>query len=141
MGAKEDALWQLDSEENGMEKAYCCFASNARDFARMGKLYKDNGEWNGTQLLDSAFIALSTRPRFEESPEYGYGWWLTDYNGEKGFAMRGHLGQYIIVFPATDLIIVRLGHMKGPKLNRFGTQTFHDYIQEGFEMINNVNQP
>ena len=141
MGAKEDALWQLDSEENGMEKAYCCFASNARDFARMGKLYKDNGEWNGTQLLDSAFIALSTRPRFEESPEYGYGWWLTDYNGEKGFAMRGHLGQYIIVFPTTDLIIVRLGHMKGPKLNRFGTQPFHDYIQEGFEMINNVNQP
>ena len=141
MGAKEDALWQLDSEENGMEKAYCCFASNARDFARMGKLYKDYGEWNGTRLLDSTFIALSTRPRFEESPEYGYGWWLTDYNGEKGFAMRGHLGQYIIVFPATDLIIVRLGHMKGPKLNRFGTQTFHDYIQEGFEMINNVSQP
>ncbi|MDB2702020.1 beta-lactamase family protein [Flavobacteriaceae bacterium] len=141
MGAKEDALWQLDSEENGMEKAYCCFASNARDFARMGKLYKDYGEWDGTQLLDSAFIALSTRPRFEESPEYGYGWWLTDYNGEKGFAMRGHLGQYIIVFPTTDLIIVRLGHMKGPKLNRFGTQPFHDYIQEGFEMINNVSQP
>ena len=53
--------------------------TNARDFARMGKLYKDYGDWNGTQLLDSAFIALSTRPRFEESPEYGYGWWLTDY--------------------------------------------------------------
>ena len=141
MGAKEDALWQLDSEKNGMEKAYCCFATNARDFARMGKLYKDYGDWNGTQLLDSAFIALSTRPRFEESPEYGYGWWLTSHEGENGFAMRGHLGQYIIAFPASDLIIVRLGHQKGPKLNRFGSQAFHDYIQEGFEMINNVSQP
>lgn len=141
MGAKEDALWQLDSAENGMEKAYCCFATNAKDFARMGKLYKDYGQWNGEQLLDSSFIALSTRPRFEESPEYGYGWWLTEYNGEKGYAMRGHLGQYIIVFPASDLIIVRLGHQQGPKLNRFGTQSFHDYIQEGFEMMENATTP
>lgn len=141
MGAKEDALWQLDSAENGMEKAYCCFATNAKDFARMGKLYKDYGQWNGEQLLDSSFIALSTRPRFKESPEYGYGWWLTEYNGEKGYAMRGHLGQYIIVFPASDLIIVRLGHQQGPKLNRFGTQSFHDFIQEGFEMMENATTP
>ena len=141
MGAKEAALWQIDSEENGMEKAYCCFASNAKDFARMGKLYKDNGRWNGEQLLDSAFIAKSVQPRFEKSPEYGYGWWLTHFKGEKGFAMRGHLGQYVIVFPASDLIIVRLGHQQGPKKDRFGTQLFHDLIKEGFEMRNNVTQP
>ena len=141
MGAEETALWQMDSEENGMEKAYCCFASNAKDFARMGKLYKDHGRWNGEQLLDSAFIAKSVQPRFEESPEYGYGWWLTHYEGEKGFAMRGHLGQYVIVFPASDLMIVRLGHQQGPKKDRFGTQLFHDLIQEGFEMRKNVTQP
>ena len=55
--------------------------------------------------------------------------------------MRGHLGQYIIVFPQRDLIIVRLGRQKGLKKNRFGSQPFHDYIQEGFEMIENVAQP
>lgn len=141
MGAMEDALWQIDSKENGMEKAYCCFATNAKDFARMGKLYKDHGKWNGKQLLDSAFIAKSTQPRFEDSPEYGYGWWLAQYKGENGYAMRGHLGQYIIVFPESDLIIVRLGRQKGPKKDRFGPQSFHDYIQEGFEMIANVTQP
>ena len=141
MGAVEDALWQVDSKENGMEKAYCCFATNAKDFARMGKLYKDHGKWNGEQLLDSAFIAKSTRLRFKDSPEYGYGWWLAHYKEEKGYAMRGHLGQYIIVFPENDLIIVRLGRQKGPKKNRFGSQSFHDYIQEGFEMIENVAQP
>jgi CubicO group peptidase (beta-lactamase class C family) len=141
MGAVEDALWQVDSKENGMEKAYCCFATNAKDFARLGKLYKDHGKWNGEQLLDSSFIAKSTRPRFNDSPEYGYGWWLAHYKEEKGYAMRGHLGQYIIVFPENDLIIVRLGRQKGPKKNRFGSQSFHDYIQEGFEMIENVAQP
>lgn len=140
MGATQDALWQLDSEKNGREKAYCCFATNAKDFARMGKLYKDYGKWNNEQLLDSSFIALSTKPRFEDSPEYGYGWWLTQYNNENGFAMRGHLGQYVIVFPESDLIVVRLGHQKGPKKDAFGPQMFHDLIEDGFEMITHVKQ-
>ncbi|MDT0645537.1 serine hydrolase, partial [Zunongwangia sp. F260] len=35
MGMQEDALWQLDSRESGMEKAYCCIASNPRDFAKI----------------------------------------------------------------------------------------------------------
>lgn len=42
--AEEDALWSLD-HENGMEKAYCCFNSNARDFARLGQLVLQNGFW------------------------------------------------------------------------------------------------
>ena len=140
MNAMEDALWQVDGKKNELEKAYCCFATNAKDFARMGKLYKDYGKWNGEQLLDSTFIAMSTKPRFDESPEYGYGWWLTEYKGEKGFAMRGHLGQYVIVFPTSDLIIVRLGHLKGPSINAHDTSTFHLYIKEGFEMIQNVSK-
>src|SRR5690606_29399928 len=49
LGMKNDGLWQLDSEESGMEKAYCCIASNAKDFARFGKLFKDHGKWNGRQ--------------------------------------------------------------------------------------------
>lgn len=141
MGANQNALWQLDSEENGMEKAYCCFATNAKDFARMGKLYKDYGQWDGKQILDSAFIAKSTRPRFADSPEYGYGWWLVPYKDKQGFAMRGHLGQYVIVFPKDNLIIVRLGHKKGPKKDAFGPQMFHDLIDEGFQMITHVSQP
>ncbi|MCK5402030.1 MAG: beta-lactamase family protein, partial [Flavobacteriaceae bacterium] len=40
IGAENEAFWQLDSEEEGLEKTYCCVASNARDFARFGKLYK-----------------------------------------------------------------------------------------------------
>ena len=47
MGAEHKFLWQLDSEEKGLEKAYCCIASNARDFARLSKLYKNHGKWDG----------------------------------------------------------------------------------------------
>lgn len=115
MGAEFESYWQVDSNEKGVEKAYCCIASNAKDFARLAKLFKNHGKWNGEVLLDSAFIAKSIKPRFQESPEYGYSWWLKEYKGNKVFMMRGHLGQYIITFPKENLILVRLGHSKGPK--------------------------
>ena len=115
MGAEHQALWQLDSEEKGLEEAYCCIASNARDFARLSKLYKNHGKWDGKILLDSTFIAKSLTPRFEDSQQYGYSWWLKNYKGYKVFMNRGHLGQYVITIPEENLILVRLGHSKGPK--------------------------
>ncbi len=113
IGAENDALWQLDREENGIEKAYCCIASNARDFARLGKLYLNDGKWNGEQLLDSTFVKKCITPRFESSPEYGYGFWMATYKNKELFYLRGHLGQFVIVIPEDDLIIVRLGKLKG----------------------------
>lgn len=135
MGAENEALWQT-VKENGMVKAFCCVASNARDFARFGKLYKDFGRWNGTPILDSAFVAQSIKPRFKSSPEYGYGWWLSHYKGKSIFYMRGHLGQYVIVIPQDDLIIVRLGHQQGKNLtNSPHSADFFVYIDETYKML------
>ena len=112
LGSENSTLWQVDSKENDLVKAYCCIASNAKDFARFGKLYKDHGRWQGQQILDSAFVAKSIRPRFKESPQYGYGFWLHQKDDKSFFMMRGHLGQYVIVEPNDNVIIVRLGHQK-----------------------------
>ncbi|RYG40058.1 MAG: class A beta-lactamase-related serine hydrolase, partial [Chitinophagaceae bacterium] len=135
LGAENDALWQTDSE-NGLVKAYCCIASNARDFARFGKLYKQHGKWNGKQLLDSSFVSKCITPRFPESPQYGYGWWIFDHDGHQGYYMRGHLGQFVIVIPKDDLIIVRLGH-KG-NVNDAGelhANDFYVYLEETYKML------
>src|SRR5690606_6941661 len=75
MGMEHDAIWQIDHANDGIEKAYCCIASNARDFAKFGKLYLQNGTWNGQQILSEKFIQQAIHPRFENSPQYGYGWW------------------------------------------------------------------
>ena len=80
LGFENNSLWQIDGKKNNTVKAYCCFNSNARDFARFGKLYKDFGKWNGVQILDSSFVAKSIKPRFKKSPEYGYGFWLGKIN-------------------------------------------------------------
>ncbi len=136
LNSENQALWQVDSEGHDLVKAYCCIASNAKDFARMGKLYKDYGKWKGQQLLDSAFVAKSVTPRFPESPEYGYGWWMKDVGNKHFFMMRGHLGQYVIVEPNDNIIIVRLGHSKGPgdAIGSF-TPDITTYIEEAYKML------
>lgn len=141
MGMRNDALWQLDSQESGLEKSYCCIASNARDFARFGKLFKNKGNWDGKQLLDSAFVEKAITPRFEDSPEYGYGFWLSDYREKDIFYMRGVLGQYVIVIPEDDLIIVRLGHnLKKRKDEEDHSPDFFIYIDETYKMLKNAKQ-
>lgn len=139
MGAEKEAYWQLDSSGSAMEKAYCCLASNARDFARYGKLIKNHGRWNGAQILDSTYVARSVQPRFDQDSEYGYGWWLERYKDQQVYMMRGHLGQYVIVFPALDLIAVRLGHSKGKKIegNPY-TEDIYVYMDAAMEMNANV---
>ena len=137
MGAENDALWQLDEADTGIEKAYCCIASTARDFARFGKLYKQNGIWNGKQILARSFVEKSLQPRFSDSPEYGYGWWLHQINGKRVFYMRGHLGQFVIVLPEDDVIIVRLGHLKGKQTTTDPhSNDLYVYVEEALKMIN-----
>lgn len=136
LNSENPTLWQVDSKDLDLVKAYCCIASNAKDFARFGKLYKDHGKWNGKQILDSAFVAKSIKPRFPESPEYGYGWWLKEQDGKNFFMMRGHLGQYVIVEPNDNVIIVRLGHSKGSntEVGAF-TADIQVYIDEAYKML------
>ncbi len=136
LGAENDALWQLDHEPDGVEKAYCCIASNARDFARFGKLMLQNGKWNGKTVIDSAFVQKCITPRFAESPEYGYGWWMHSINGKELYYMRGHLGQFVIVIPEDDLIIVRLGHLKGLQTTTDPhSNDLYTYVEEAYEML------
>ena len=110
LNGTDAAEWTID-KEGGIEKAYCCLNSNALDFARFGQLYLDQGNWNGKQLIDSAFVTATLSPDLEA--HYGYSWWLyeTQYK-YPAYAMRGVNGQYVIVIPALDLVAVRLGHKR-----------------------------
>jgi hypothetical protein len=61
MGAEHPALWSTDHEK-GNEKAYCCFNSNTRDFARIGKLMLDSGKWNGNLLSTAVITSTPSNP-------------------------------------------------------------------------------
>ncbi len=117
IGAKYKALWSLD-HANGNEKGFCCFNSNARDFARLGKLYLQKGIWNGDTIVDPSFVeaSISKAPIVDvdgkPTERYGLHWWLHNHQGKKVFYARGILGQYIAVVPSDDLIVVRLGEKR-----------------------------
>jgi CubicO group peptidase (beta-lactamase class C family) len=122
LGFVNDAIWSLDHED-GDEKAYCCISSNARDFARLGSLYLHGGNWHGKQILDSSYIrqALSPNELINRDGEkvnyYGYHIWLIpDYKGKKYYYFRGILGQYVIIMPEENMVIVRLGKKLGEKI-------------------------
>lgn len=120
MGAEHPAFWSLDCE-GGNEKSFCCLNSNARDFARLGKLYLDSGRWNGKQLVPESYAVESVLPVGTKNPDgtvnntYGYAWWMIpQYKGHHIFYARGILGQYILCIPDLDMIVVRLGEKRLP---------------------------
>ncbi len=138
LGMEQSALWQVDDADHELVKTYCCISSNARDFARFGKLYKNHGKWNGEQIIDSSFVTKSIYPRFPEDNMYGYGFWLSDYMGKHIFVMRGILGQYVITIPEDDIIIVRLGHKRGSfVVGESFTEDFYIYVEEAYKMLTN----
>ena len=139
MGAKNDALWMIDSKEKNMTKAYCCLSSNAKDFAKVGLVYKNFGKINKQKIIDSSFVSMSIKPRFNSNPIYGYGLWVGKQNNIDFFSLRGHQGQYVIVIPKEDVIIVRLGKRKsrGSDLNNHPSD-FNLYITESLNILNNI---
>jgi CubicO group peptidase (beta-lactamase class C family) len=133
MGMRKHAYWNLDSE-GGMEKAFCCLNSNARDFARFGRLYLHKGNWHGVQLIDTAFVEQALTPYFKDMPRYGLQWWLFEHGGYKGFMMRGHLGQYVMVVPSENVIVVRLGEAKPKSAMGKYSEDIFAYLEEGMRI-------
>jgi CubicO group peptidase (beta-lactamase class C family) len=108
-----DASWSIDRKKNGLEKTFCCLNARARDFAKIGRLYKNKGNWNGKQIVSKKWVEESTKLDTTEGSAsfYQYQWWLPTPNED--FMAEGILGQFIYVNPAKDLIIVRLGKKEG----------------------------
>lgn len=120
MGCERNAFWSLD-KEGGAEKTFCCLNSNARDFARIGKLYLDSGRWNGTQIVPEAYALESVIPTGVKNANgtpnvtYSQAWWMIpQYKGHYIFYARGIQGQYVLVIPDLDMIVVRLGEKRLP---------------------------
>lgn len=85
---------------------YC----SAQDFARFGYLYLRDGLWDGQRLLPAGWVdhARRIRSRDENGSYYGAHWWVVgDEFGS--FRANGYEGQSIMIVPALDLIVVRLG--------------------------------
>lgn len=123
LGMEHKGVWSLDHADDGLEKTWCCLAASARDIAKIGRLYLQEGVWEDQQILSSDWIARSTQAqvpgaawpgRYEDVgwSNYGYHWWLASEAEGDVFAL-GKDGQFLYLHPGRDLIIVRLGWSTG----------------------------
>ena len=90
--------------------------TSARDLARLGLLYQDDGIWQGARLLPAdwrGFVTAPSGPQPEGPFGYGAGFWLLNKSpGVPGdaFGAFGNRGQYLVVIPSRRLIVVRQGY-------------------------------
>jgi CubicO group peptidase (beta-lactamase class C family) len=143
IGARHEALWCLDSED-GMEKAYCCFNTNVRDFARFGQLVLNHGKWNNVQIVSEEYLKEATSPagylidKEDRKPVdfYGFQWWIIHYKGHTIPYMRGILGQYVFAIPDKNAVVVRLGHERSKEYIGHHTKDVYLYLDVALGMLN-----
>jgi CubicO group peptidase (beta-lactamase class C family) len=111
MGAEGDATWSLDSEHSGFEQMSVGINARAIDFARLGWLFLNQGRNGERQVVPAAWVEEATRMDTTTDPAagYQYGWWVDVSRGGKAYNADGHRGQFIYVYPAAELVLVRQG--------------------------------
>lgn len=120
IGTEHDASWSVDSRRHNEVKAFCCLNATTLDFARLGRLYLNKGNWNGRQVVSKNWVEQSLDVSdLKNSGIYSYQWWHTVANGDGhrvpsgDFFAEGILGQFVYVYPQKNIIIVRLGKKDG----------------------------
>lgn len=120
-----DALFSIDSKESGFEYMPSRLIARAIDYARFGRLYLNQGIWNGEQIISKNWVDASTLehksiPRKNypawlgsgcERTYYSYQWWgNTNCDSTYQYFANGNLGQVIYTIPEEDIIIVHCGN-------------------------------
>ena len=114
MGAAAAGHWLLDN--TGMELAFGGMTATARDYAKIGELYRLGGKLNGKQIVPADWVSASIVPDAPHllpgaDPEfelgYGYQWWLPE-SEEGEFTAIGVYNQFVYINPTHDVVIVKL---------------------------------
>ena len=113
--------------------------TNARDLARLGLLYLHDGRWNGEQVLPASWVDFVRRPApstAERGRFYGGQWWLPPDDRDDipadAYSTAGNRGQFTVVVPSQDLVIVRRGLDWLPATHRFSQWDLAREVLEAF---------
>jgi CubicO group peptidase (beta-lactamase class C family) len=115
-GMEADAFWNTD--RTGAEIGFCCLNAVARDWARLGLLYLNDGVAMHRRILPEGWVSRSVEP---EGPHlepgsnplshwtfgYGYKWWIPEDREDGEFTAIGIYGQYIHVNPRRGVVVVK----------------------------------
>ncbi len=110
-----DGTWMVDDEKHRELRAFCCLNLAALDYAKFGKLFLNNGVFNGKRIVSEDWVFNSTNSNIMDSFDgYKNQWWQRKGGISEGFYARGILHQYICVIPSKNMIIVHFGNSQNP---------------------------
>lgn len=142
MGAEKGFIWSTD-EEGGSEKAFCCFNTTARDFARFGKLLLHKGMYDTTRLMPLTYMEQMYIPQNQLKTQdgrtvdwYAYQNWIVHHKGLEIPYYRGILGQLIFAIPQKNAIVVRLGKKISKEIDAHETRVdIYNYLDAALEVL------
>jgi CubicO group peptidase (beta-lactamase class C family) len=106
LGAEADATWIIDA--NGQEITFAYIQAVLRDWARLGLMLANGGNWQGKSVVPADWLAASAANALPtESPLQKYGYQIWYSADTRRFALRGLRGQFVFVDPALKLVLVQ----------------------------------
>ncbi|MDP4630068.1 MAG: beta-lactamase family protein [Flavobacteriales bacterium] len=139
IGAASPTYWNLDTE-NGFEKPFTGIYATAKDFGMLGQCILHHGKVNGQEIIDSTYLAQSFEPWTIQDGKnsvchwYGLHWWMGEVDGVKFKSARGMRGQYIVIIPEKNMVVVRIGHQQSKeRINQMPVDML-SYIRMGLAL-------
>ena len=111
------AVFEVDA--SGTEVGSSYIYATARDYARFGLLYLQDGMFNNERILPQGWVNYTTTPGSANKGEYGALFWLNRANfypsvPKDMYSCNGHDGQRIFIIPSKELVVVVLGYSPKP---------------------------
>jgi CubicO group peptidase (beta-lactamase class C family) len=106
LGAEADATWIIDA--TGQEVTFAYVNAVLRDWARLGLMLANRGQWQGKTVVPEDWLAASAANALPTEPplaKYGYQIWYSE--DTRRFSLRGLRGQYVLVDPDLKLVLVQ----------------------------------
>ncbi len=103
LGLQDDVVMLTDGD--GVSFVLGGLNMTTRDYARLGQMVLQRGQWQGRQIVPATWLATATSPQAKDGSAYGYQWWIPA-NATAGEVMaQGIYGQYIYINPGRGVVI------------------------------------
>jgi len=125
--------WHWPTDAQGVALGYGDLQLSGRSMLKLGLLYLAEGVWKDQRIVDTDYVRTATSPLIEGGPPencgYGLLWWVADRATPPRYFAAGHGGQYVVVVPSLDLVVVTMTdadavrHPRGLPLRQLVTTT------------------
>ena len=127
LGMEANATWNIDSKKHNMVRAFCCINAITRDYAKLGRLFLNDGVWDGVNLLPDQWVTQSTHVDTMINNEgYKNQWWSNAYS----YAFKDSLKavDFINTTPNSEQAIYIRNIKADPKKNKPASKWYIVYV-------------